>query len=135
MKEMKGVCFLHSATGTEGGWWAMQEDGFVREDGYWRYEGLRLLEEGDDLTVFAEDGSVLWHGIIHKDTETGAIPRQVIDDGKLANHQTWKQQVVDGMWVHWIQKGMDPEAWGKLFCGEKRCVLKREEIDSAGRLA
>ena len=134
MKEMKGVCFLHSATGTEGGWWAMQEDGFVREDGYWRYEGLRLLEEGDDLTVFAEDGSVLWHDIIHKDTETGAIPRQVIDDGKLANHQTWKQQVVDGMWVHWLQKGMDPLAWGELFCGEKRCVLKREEDDSAERL-
>jgi hypothetical protein len=29
MKEMKGVCFLFSDTGTEGGWWAMQEDGFI----------------------------------------------------------------------------------------------------------
>jgi hypothetical protein len=35
MKEMKGVCFLFSETGTEGGWWAMQEDGFVTEDGHW----------------------------------------------------------------------------------------------------
>jgi hypothetical protein len=33
VKEMRGVCFLHSETGTEGGWWAMQEDGFVTEDG------------------------------------------------------------------------------------------------------
>ena len=33
MKEMKGVCLLFSETGTEGGWWAMQEDGFVIEDG------------------------------------------------------------------------------------------------------
>ena len=33
MKEMKGVCFLHSETGTEGGWWAVQEDGFADNDG------------------------------------------------------------------------------------------------------
>jgi hypothetical protein len=127
MKEMKGVCFLHSETGTEGGYWAMQEDGFVTEDGHWRYEGMQLLEEGDDFTVFADDGSVLWHGIIHRDSTTGRIPRQVIRKGKLVNDRTWKQQVVGGMWVHWIQKGMEPEDWGELFCGEKQCVLKREE--------
>jgi hypothetical protein len=74
MKEMKGVCFLHSETGTEGGRWAMQEDGFADKDGYWGYEGLRYLEEGDDFTVFADDGSVLFHGIIHLDTRTEAIP-------------------------------------------------------------
>lgn len=51
LKEMKGVCFLFSETGTEGGWWAMQEDGFVAEDGHWKYEGLQLLKEGDDFTV------------------------------------------------------------------------------------
>ena len=30
------------------------------------------------------------------------------------NDRTWKQQVVGGMWVHWIQKDMGPEAWGVL---------------------
>lgn len=64
MKEIKGVCFLHSETGTEGGWWAMQEDGFITADGHRDYEGLHLLREGDDFTVYAEDGSVLFHGII-----------------------------------------------------------------------
>ena len=63
--EMRGVCFLSSETGTEGGWWAMQEDGFVTEDGDWRYEGLQYLKEGDDFTVYADDGSVLFHDIIH----------------------------------------------------------------------
>ena len=91
------------------------------------YEGLQYLEEGDDFTVFADDGSVLWHGIIHQDTKTGAIPHRVIRKGKVVVDNSWKQQVVGGMWVHWIQKGMDPEAWGELFCGEKRCLLKREE--------
>jgi hypothetical protein len=129
MKEMKGVCFLFSETGTEGGWWAMQEDGFTDKDGSWSYEGLQVLEEGDDFTVYAEDGTVLFHGIIHRDTETGAIPRQILHYGKLVNHQTWKQQAVGGMWVHWIQKGMDPKRWGELFVGEKRCLLRREVSD------
>ena len=66
MKEMKGVCFLFSETGTEGGWWAMQEDRFVTEDGHWSYEGLQYLKNGDDFTVYADDGSVLFHGIIHQ---------------------------------------------------------------------
>lgn len=127
MKEMKGVCFLYSATGTEGGWWAIQEDGFVTEDGSWSYEGLKYLKEGDDFTVYADDGSVLFSGLIHMDTSTGAIPRQVLHNGELVNHQTWKQQVVDGMWVHWVQRDIDPEVWGELFVGNKRCLLRREE--------
>src|ERR1035437_5225701 len=83
MKEMKGVCFLFSESGTEGGWWAMQEDGFVTEDGHWKYEGLQYLKDGDDFTVYADDGSVLSHCIIQQDNRTGAIPRQVLRKDKL----------------------------------------------------
>ena len=106
----------------------MQEDGFLSEDGvHWSYKGLRELKDGDDFTVYADDGSVLWHGIIQHDTTTGLIPRQVLREGTLMNHPTWKQQVVGGMWVHWVQAGIDPEAWGQLFVGDKRCLLKRAE--------
>lgn len=126
MKEMKGVCFLFSETGTEGGWWAMQKDGFVEKDGHWSYFGVEYLEEGDDFTVYADDGNVLFHDIIHKDSKTGAIPHPVVRKGKVVIDRTWKQQVVGGMWVHWVQKGMDPEAWGELFVGEKRCLLRRK---------
>jgi hypothetical protein len=73
IKEMKGVCFLFSETGTEGGWWAMQEDDFVTEDEQWSHEGLQCLEEGDDFTVFAEHGGVLWNGIIQRDSKTGRM--------------------------------------------------------------
>ena len=127
--EMKGVAFLFSETGTEGGWWAMQEDGFLNEDGvHWSYDGLRLLEEGDDFTVYADNGSVLWQGIIHPDTTTGLIPRQLLRKVKLVNDRTWKQQVVGGLWVHWVQAGIDPEMWGELFVGDKRCLIKRASI-------
>ena len=57
-KETKRVAFLCSETETEGGWRAMQEDGFLSKDGvHWSHEGLRELEEGDDFTVYADDGS------------------------------------------------------------------------------
>jgi hypothetical protein len=127
IKEIKGVCFLHSETGMEGGRWAMQQDGFADEDGYWSYQGLQHLEEGDDFTVFADNGSVLWHGTIRRDTKTGAVPRRVIRKGKVVTDRSWKKQVAGGMWVHWIQKGIDPEEWGKLFIGERRCLVRREE--------
>jgi hypothetical protein len=42
MKEMKGVCFHFSETGTGGGWWAMQQDGFTNENGRWSYAGFRV---------------------------------------------------------------------------------------------
>jgi hypothetical protein len=128
MKEMHGVAFLFSETGTEGGWWAMHEDGFMMEDGFhWQYEGPRELQEGDEFTVYAEDGSVLWTGTIKYDKKTNLRARQVMRKGKLVNSRDWKQQVVDGVWVHWLQSGVKPEVWSELFVGHKRCLLRREE--------
>jgi hypothetical protein len=106
LKEMRGVCLLFSESGTEGGWWAMQQDRFITEDGHWSYQCLHYLLKGDDFTVYAEDGAVLFHGVIHPDGKTGAVPRQVMRIGKLVNHRTPKQQVVGVFWVHWIQKGI-----------------------------
>jgi hypothetical protein len=100
--------FLFTETGTEGGYWAVQEDGFLSEDEVsWKYEGLRLLEEGDDLTVLAKDVSVFWHGIFHKDEKTGMRCHRVLRGGKWVVDRSWEQQVVGGFWVHWVQAGMD----------------------------
>ena len=96
-REMKGICLLFSETCTEGGWWAMQENGFVAEDGHWRYEGLRYLEEGDDFTVYADGGNVLIHRIIHQGTRTGAIPRQVFRGGMpLCDSAIFGKAFLDG---------------------------------------
>jgi hypothetical protein len=127
MKEMKRVSFLFSETVTEGGWWAIQEDGFAtegeNEGQQWSYEGLRILGEGDDFTVYGDDDSVLLHGIIHRDTKTGAVSRR---KGNAVTLFSRKQQVVGGRWVHWVRKDMDPEAWGELFIGKKRCLVRRK---------
>jgi len=128
IKEMNGVTLLFSETGTEGGWWAMQEDGFLEEDGiHWKYEGLHELKENDEFTVYDSDGNILWTGIIHQDKETNLQSHSVFRKGKWVVDKTWKQQVVDNMWVHWLQSGVDPETWSDLFVDNKRCLLKREE--------
>ena len=126
-KEIKGVCFLFSETGTEGGWWAVQEDGYTYPGGNWMYEGLRFLENGDEFTVYDKDGSAIWSGIIDQDDKTGAVPHTAIRKGKVVEVRGWKQQVVGGWWVHWIQRGMDPEEWGELFEGNKRCLIRRQD--------
>jgi hypothetical protein len=123
MNEMKGVTFLHSETGTEGGWWAMQEDGFADKDGSWSYEGLRDLEEGDDFTVYADDGSVLFHSVIHRDTETGAIPRQLIRNGKLVNDRNWKQQVVGVCGCTGCRKAWTPKPGAPCSSGKGAACL------------
>jgi hypothetical protein len=128
IKEMKGFCFLFSETGTEGGWWAMQEDGFMDKDGiHCSYDGLRTLEENDEFTVYDSDGNVLWAGIIHQDTKIGLQSHSVFRNGKWVVDNTWKQQAVDNMWVHWLQAGIDPKVWSELFGGNNRCLLRREE--------
>lgn len=127
MIEIKGYCFLYSETGTEGGWWAVQEDGFKLPSGYESYYGLNYLEEGDRFTVYNEDGTVRWSGVIHKNTEIGKQMHSVFRDGKWVKDPEWTQQVVDNMWVHWVQDGINPEEWGKLFLKRPRCLLEKPE--------
>jgi hypothetical protein len=38
------------------------------------------------------------------------------------------------MWVHWVQKGIDPEVWGELFVGDKRCLVRREASTAQGAM-
>lgn len=129
MRTIIGTTFLHSETGTEGGWWAVQEDGFLAEDGiHWKYEGLQYLEEGDHLIIF-KDGDyseVLFDGIIKKDATTNLTAHQIIKNGKIVASPDWNQQVVDGMYVHWLQAGIDPKVWSSFFHHPgKRAVIER----------
>ena len=86
IKGMKGVCFLHCETGTEGGWWAVQEDGFADKDGYWSYHGLRYLEEGDNFAVHGDDGMLA--------TQYGIMPPPVTTEPRHRAEWPMKTSII-----------------------------------------
>lgn len=104
----QGTIFAWFETGLEGFVWALQEDG---KEGY---DGLVVLERGDYAVITAPSGDVVFDGIIEPDTQTGWTPRY-----PGASHG---QPVAGGMWIHWTQKGWQPEAWMELFRNEDHSI-------------
>lgn len=88
-------------TGTEGVEWILYEDG---KNGY---DGIVLPEDGDYLEIYNEDGSILWSGVVEQDFEVGYQPYP--DNPELG------QPCALGMWIHWTQKGFEPDVWARFF--------------------
>ena len=85
MTEYHGRLQFHSETGTEGGYWAFQDEQFIHVKGqevswcsgppcpasigdseHWSYDGLKILQNGDWVTIFNDDTKqeVAWEGVI-----------------------------------------------------------------------
>ena len=138
---------FHSETGTEGGFWAVQDEAWIKpnttrfyctkchlywdksrdvdepvrvgeycqpgqhdfklvspED--WSYEGLHVLHDGDELTVYGDHDEVLWEGTI-----------------RLVQYDQFTQHA-GGWWIHADQEGVDRIEWARLFMTEHRAVLR-----------
>lgn len=103
MKGMiKGILFFHSEMGTEGGFWAFQDEKFIHSDGFWSYKGLYILENGDKLIIYDKNNPevVVWLGII-----------------SLKKHSVFTEAAL-GMWIHSDQEGISREEWAKFFFEE-----------------
>ena len=120
MQVLYGVCHFHSETGTEGGYWAFQDEKFIFQDEHgradWSYEGLHILEDGDWLTIFDPDDPdrVVWTGTI-----------ALIQLGLFTHHAF-------GYWIHADQEGVDREVWAEWFLKEYPATLVRGEGVSDG---
>lgn len=101
MPQYNGTLYGWFETGTEGVIWILLKDG---EEGY---DAFCSIDEGDRITVFNEDNTILYQGIIDPDEETGWA-EYPLNPGN-------GQQVALGMWVHWIQAGFNPDDWAGLF--------------------
>ncbi|MCP8900059.1 hypothetical protein [Gilvimarinus xylanilyticus] len=96
-----GLLIEYFETGTEGVVWALQQDGTAG------YEGLIILEPGDQVDIFNHNGQKVYGGIIVPDYSIGARQRP---------GSTISQPVALGRWAHWIQSGFEPDVWAEYFC-------------------
>jgi len=109
-----GKLHLHSETGTEGGWWAIQDERFIQPPTAdwpherWSYDGLHYLRDGDHLKIFSPDGSVYWEGEIN-----------------LKPHPVFTEEAF-GFWIHADQNGIDRKVWATPFFKEYRAELTKK---------
>ena len=100
---LRGVCHLYSETGTEGGYWAFQDERYISADGTsWSYMGMHVLKNGDSLKIFQKESpaTVVWSGII-----------------SLKNLPLFSEDA-SGFWIHADQDGIDREVWARYFLEE-----------------
>lgn len=96
-----GICYFYSETGTEGGYWAFQDKRFITEDPtygpQYAYEGLHILENGNELTIFDLENSneIVWQGTIALRT-FGSFCKEI--DG------CWiRAEQIDAPRLHWAE--------------------------------
>ena len=64
----------------------------------WSYEGLHILQRGDQLTIYQPDNKTeVWSGIIN-----------------LKQHDLFTEHA-SGMWIHADQIGIERDAWAEYF--------------------
>jgi hypothetical protein len=111
---MEGNLYAWAETGSEGYHWAFEEIPFRG------YEGLHILKNNDYLTVYNEDGSIKWRGVIDLEFKTGFE--------HFAHNPSCGQQTVFGYWVHGNQKGMKIKDWAAMFFNNPPLKAKLEYI-------
>lgn len=73
----------------------------------WSYEGLRILKDGDHLTIYSKENpdEIVWEGNI-----------------KLREHPLFTEDA-SGLWIHADQEGVDRETWARWFFDEHPAIL------------
>lgn len=69
----------------------------------WGYEGIILLEDGDNLRIYDDKNKLIWHGYI-----------------KLNTPATTQSDM-------YIQDGVEENKWFKFFTKEYNAVLERKQ--------
>jgi len=104
LKTYRGVLSPWFETGTEGIVWTLYEDG---KKGY---DAMRIIENGDRLKVWRESGEIVFDGEIVEDHKAGWE--------EYPGRPGFGQPSALGYWIHWTQRGWEPDNWAALFFNE-----------------
>lgn len=108
-----GVLFYYEAPETT---WVTHWN--LLEDGKTGWDAHIVIEAGDHLKVFSEDGRVLFDGVIDPDYRTGWTEL-------LPGYGTPRAL---GCSVCWTQRGWEPDDWARLFIRREGEELRAELI-------
>ncbi len=126
-KVIRGPLHLYSETGTEGGWWAIQDEHFITPPTeewpheHWSYDGLHYLRDGDHLKIFAPDGSIYWEGEVKFKTYPVFTESVPVRDESTGAHL--------GLWIHADQEGIDRKFWATPFIKGWNGELTKKDAD------
>lgn len=111
MERYQGTINQFFETGSGGLRWVLEKYGVEGND------ALVFIEAGDCLSIFAEDGSILFEGVIDPDYQAGWKEHPFYPGSG--------QPQALGHWIHWTQKGWEPDEWAKLFL--RQCLNVRDK--------
>ena len=126
-KQLSGWLTDYYSQGSEGGVnWAFMDAAYAYPDGKaWNEAGIVLLEEGDILTLFNPDDSVLWASVIEK--LRGSVYEAFDNKGELALLKLIYNDPEREPYSSWMQKGVAIDDWLN-WCRQKpplRATLER----------
>ena len=106
--EIAGCLDIFLETGTEGAVWILDPDEKGPDDDR-RY--MQVLEKGDRLKAFNEDGTIAFEGVINPNRRLGWT--------EYPRNPGHGQPSALGLWIHWTQSGWQPDPWARLFIPHK----------------
>lgn len=119
-KRLQGELEAFAETGTEGFIWMLYKNGFEDAKGMRSYDGLENIEQGDNLVIYGASGEIVFDGIIDPDVEAGWT-----EFPALKGHG---QPTALGCWIHWTQRGWNPDDWARMFFDKLRAeLIKKSE--------
>jgi hypothetical protein len=107
--KVTGVLDHYFETGCEGTYWTLNLDdeiGIAQQP----YERLFMLEKGDVLEIFSPTGVPIATVTVDPDYEAGYRPYPL--------NPEYGQPTALGLWIHWTQRGWNPDEWARLFIPE-----------------
>lgn len=124
-------------TGTEGTYWAIQDENYINKDSPYPYshKGRHLIENKNHLTIYYPDGGIIcWEGVIrleglHYFKHSFKFKLLNYFDIYIKKHQTGIEQLnLGGLWVHSLPLNVDLALWFKIFVtdsGKWKAVLRK----------